>query len=1259
MTDLSAQKKSPVDFTQEIRFAVVMYGGSSLAIYMNGVAQELLRLVRATAPKRDMSGPLLADDDEKLGGSGRVYRELGQRLSRGDNSLNMPKAKTLRTRFVIDILSGTSAGGINAVFLAKALANDQDMQQLKDLWVETADIDVLINDKQSDKDIGLGRQEPPQSLLNSRRMYYMLLDALDKMETNGKAQAGGNGQASSPYVDELDLYVTATDVRGRKLSLRLADGVAHERRHLNTFHFIYRNQQQDGKSQIIQNEDNYFTARYNPFLAFAARCTSAHPVPFEPMKLSDIDEVLKKRNSKLRSDEKDWQPIYEAYLQRDETQEKGKPAQVDPEKLREMLVKDFKERVFTDGGVLDNSPFSFAIDSLQFRRSSLPVDRKLLYIEPVPEHPEEEVDPTDKPNAVQNGWLSLSALPRYQFIRDDLQRLLNRNRLLERVNRILQGVERDEVERFKYERRKKKRQAEAERLGLTIEEEEKVQPPLSSYQFAQKKMKEMIVLMGSSWGGYQRLRVSETTDDLTRIITRAAGLDEESDEFMAIRYLARVWRSQNYDANKEGRRGEIDKKGWSPDTADPARDKESENQFLFRFDLNWRLRRLKFVTTKVDEIACFDKRAEEILEIIQELDSGDEAGEAAGGLQLIKKLRIGEMSSFIKEPKVQKEFRKQLRLIKTQLSDSVRELDAVRRNLLSRGENNPLKEAITDLGVSMQRLHEIINQPTDKDSEARAIEFLGVTEQGQQENKTAAFHNFVVKLEEELHNKMDEISGRIRGKKASPKSKVVKGILDAPVLDTSLSDEDFLAPSVKFLARRVLRYYYENFDRYDMISYPILFATNVGDEVDEVEVFRISPEDADCLVTDEGKRRRKLAGTSLGNFGAFFDREARVNDILWGRLDCAERIITALFSSIPASDQIEHQELKKNLIRQAQRAIVAEEYAAAEKTELRGILAATLAETKTEADNEAFESNLRARLGGPGGQRSNMQVLLDSCLKGKDPLDHFVETYDYDHKLSSKVLVGSAARASRVFGKMLEGIAETQQLNKNYVLWVTRLTQLFWGLVEVAVPGSVPNLIFRHWLKLLYLFEFLLVFGGTLLLNKGIQQFGLLAFGITVAIHAAMLLLGDYMLGPKEKPEKASLKKPAGDEAATDSVLEKKRSPRWWRIIKGLTLTTLVLLIVFGIVLSFTILWADQQAPNSTANVMWAKLNQFRGWIAEDQPNGWNRKTLVRFSLVIIVGLVFLWSIRRDLLDIILRRKTAQPETAKRRRRKTKTAAQT
>ena len=42
------QIKSAV-VAKEIRFSVVMYGGVSLAIYMNGVTQELLHMVRSTA----------------------------------------------------------------------------------------------------------------------------------------------------------------------------------------------------------------------------------------------------------------------------------------------------------------------------------------------------------------------------------------------------------------------------------------------------------------------------------------------------------------------------------------------------------------------------------------------------------------------------------------------------------------------------------------------------------------------------------------------------------------------------------------------------------------------------------------------------------------------------------------------------------------------------------------------------------------------------------------------------------------------------------------------------------------------------------------------------------------------------------------------------------------------------------------------------------------------------------------------------------
>src|SRR4028119_143398 len=79
-----ATERPRVDFDQEVRFAVVMYGGSSLAIYINGVAQELLRLVRATAPEfvGGGNGERAHPPDSELRGSERVYRRLGRVLGR-------------------------------------------------------------------------------------------------------------------------------------------------------------------------------------------------------------------------------------------------------------------------------------------------------------------------------------------------------------------------------------------------------------------------------------------------------------------------------------------------------------------------------------------------------------------------------------------------------------------------------------------------------------------------------------------------------------------------------------------------------------------------------------------------------------------------------------------------------------------------------------------------------------------------------------------------------------------------------------------------------------------------------------------------------------------------------------------------------------------------------------------------------------------------------------------------------------------------
>src|SRR6185369_1406386 len=196
--------------------AIVMYGGVSLAIYINGIAQELFHLVSATA--REKAGGDTALPVDALTPTQRVYRKLSYILSnrqfREDcrtqakqaadqkKSFRVPATPaddTLETRFVIDILSGTSAGGINAIFLSKALANEQNIDQLKELWVNEGDIGVLLNDKRSVGGLGLMNQRPPLSLLNSRRMYLKLLKAFDDMEKVKRIDG------DSRFLDESEL----------------------------------------------------------------------------------------------------------------------------------------------------------------------------------------------------------------------------------------------------------------------------------------------------------------------------------------------------------------------------------------------------------------------------------------------------------------------------------------------------------------------------------------------------------------------------------------------------------------------------------------------------------------------------------------------------------------------------------------------------------------------------------------------------------------------------------------------------------------------------------------------------------------------------------------------------------------------------------------------------------------------------------------------------------------------------------------------
>jgi patatin-related protein len=388
----------------------------------------------------------------------------------------------------VDIISGTSAGGLNGIFLAKALANDQDMKGLTRLWMEEGDIARLLNDEESVRNeptLTPAKCQSPQSLLNSERMYDKLLTALHTMDFPAGGPTTSNaarpeGTAPSPLVEELDLFVTTTDLTGLRISIRLDNTVANERRHRNVFHFRY------ACNEAGQVEENDFQTTINPFLAFSGRCTSSFPFAFEPMQLDDVWGVLRRwpyyAYPEAQPDGGDWKGYYLNHWKKFYSDYTN-------------AGENFPTRAFGDGGYLDNKPFTYATSMLMRRRGTRPVIRKLVYVEPAPEFVPPPPDTESKPNVLDNAFAALLTLPRYETIRDDLQEVIDRNRLLEQIARLTDDLDR-------------------------IVRNESAQQE-SGARYRETPLARLIARFGISYAIYHRLKVDAVTRSLAVAITRA------------------------------------------------------------------------------------------------------------------------------------------------------------------------------------------------------------------------------------------------------------------------------------------------------------------------------------------------------------------------------------------------------------------------------------------------------------------------------------------------------------------------------------------------------------------------------------------------------------------------------------------------------------------------------------------------------------------------------------------------------------------
>jgi patatin-related protein len=1034
----------PVNFDQEVRFAVVMYGGSSLAIYINGVAQELLRLVRATAPgyTEAVNGRNAHLADEELRGSERVYRRLGRSLTR-QGHLDAKNSGPIRTRFVVDILTGTSAGGINAVYLAKALANDQDMDELQKLWITEGDIDVLLNDNDSYTGLGFTLDKDkdypgePWSLLNSRRMHLRLLEALRQMEVKRNEKQGSPTcpRGQSPLVDELDLFVTATDMKGLVLTLRLADKVANEYRYRNVFRFRYRGKRSSGTEDLRartpgSDEINDLDPENNAFLAFAARATSAHQAAFSPVKFDDSTHIVAKHalNGELAADARELRVFYQNYLLQRASDRADAPVTTD------QLAADFRSVWFVDGGTLDNKPFSFVVEQLPLRHAETFVDRKLLYIEPSPEHFKrvEELEKLKKenkrPRIKENALAALTSLPRYETIVEDLTRLLERNRLVERLRHILLGVEKD----FLYGLNPPQARTRGE-LRLAIVD------PAQLMKWLREK--------GPGWGSYQRLRVAEVTDDLTLLVARAAGFSEESDEFQAIRYLVRDWRNRNYDPHMEP----------DPATGQP---RKSELEFLIDFDLPWAIRRVRFCLGKLNDLACLDAQAKIIADVARD-----------------------ELTPDWPDDESEKdEFQKALRQMHWRLNEAFIVLRSGRRTLWSSDyDKNPFRIDIKSLELTSADLLGLLQKSTDKDrsKEVQRIFDKKLTTEDRPEGLQTR-DDAVVLLTNKVREKLSDLIDEVR---------VMCSVAMRPPEGTAAAE----TPRWELFLRQTLFYYYKYFEDFDQISYPILYSTGVGEEVDVIDVFRVSPEDATALInesrrvdndgnaTDDKSFRevKKLAGTTLGNFGAFLRETFRRNDILWGRLDGAERVIAAL---LPAD-----QDLCKQMTTRAHRAIIVEDRLFTDdKAAQNPVLQAAVWDALDAWPDSRDDTQQAVKLLGdavkPLPPDSAFRLYVEKLVRDRvDPIDlfkkDFIKGYDETRRFEEDASIKTAKRAQHVLSDMVLGYFPKKKgrssILRRLVMLLGKRLRIF---VEAALePDGQTHTVLRWKLTTAYIVSLLLL----------------------------------------------------------------------------------------------------------------------------------------------------------------------------------------
>lgn len=546
---------------KELRLALICYGGVSLAVYMHGITREIWHLVRASRA--------FLDDQPAGGGSEDVYREL----------LQLIEAKSgTKLRVLTDIIAGASAGGINGVFLSQAVVTGQSLEPLTDLWLQNADVEVLLDpdarplsrfskfwaapiawavlrrrggtveqtvsseaqDEVATKLSGFVRARWFQPPFGGTGFSALLLDALQTMEQQGVTRP------LLPAGQPLDLFVTVTDFHGHREKLRLnSPSDVSETEHRITIGFSTRGQNPGHLAPPAE-------------LVFAARATASFPGAFPPFNVRELDGLLLARSIAWNG--------RDAFLKR-----------ILPQQFEAGTIED---SFLIDGSVLANAPFAQAIGALRNRPARREVDRRFVYIDPKPGLPSFRVrgrnraadGPRKAPGFFATIFGASSDIPREQPIRDSLNAIEMRSERIARMREITDHLE-VEVEHMI-----------ETMLGKTWFLTKPTPQRLHKWRLTM--LEKSALATGYSYPAYAHLRMTGLLDEIVATARRVCP-DAPTDHCHQLR--AALW-------------GEICRRGLDRITGPKGKVMAAASMRFFREqDVRFRIRRLRFIARKLAE----------------------------------------------------------------------------------------------------------------------------------------------------------------------------------------------------------------------------------------------------------------------------------------------------------------------------------------------------------------------------------------------------------------------------------------------------------------------------------------------------------------------------------------------------------------------------------------------------------------------------------------------------------------------------------